>query len=72
MKAGYAYKCGVAVDQWRNTTDDDWEIMMLARPGKVTFQGFRTIDGVSCTVWLRKGEIYAQTATTAKPPKGMR
>ncbi len=73
MKSGYAYQFrGGASATWRTSTNpDDWEIVVVGHK-RAKFVGFRTIDGVNCTVWEHKGEVFAQTAASAPPPKGMK
>ena len=76
MKAGYAYGF-TGKGSWRSASDESWEIQMVSKTRGATFAGFRTIDGVRCTVWgvPRKGvapQYYAQTEAAAPPPRGMR
>jgi transposase len=76
MMKGYAY-CLERGSNWRAAPDDDWETVVFTPKGKPKFEGFRTIDGVRCTVWKveRRGvapAYYAQSEASAPAPKGIR
>lgn len=70
LATGYAFKC--AADEWRKAKPDDWEIVTTDAAPRAKFLGFRVIDDTRCTVWETRGGVFAQTESTAKPPKGMR
>lgn len=71
--SGYAYTFQGKPADWRASSDEDWEIEAHSAAPRAKFLGLRTIDGVTCTVWQKSpAVILAQTATTAKPPKGLR
>lgn len=77
MKSGYAYKLSGDPKTWRTALDDAWETEMVSTVRGAKFLGFRTIDGVRCTVWsvARKGVgpcAYAQTESHTPAPRGLR
>lgn len=71
MVKGYAYQLTGDHSDWRSCADDRWTVVMCSAYHS-KFLGFRAIDGVRCTVWQTKRDIFAQTAVAAPPPKGLR
>lgn len=67
---GYAYRCE-SPDNWRACSDEHWRTEVVKSMPKAHFVGYRTIDGVRCTVWDYQRMVYAQSATYAKAPKGV-
>lgn len=59
MKDGYAFE--YMGRNWKNSSDEDWEIVMYTITGEEKFIGTRWIDGSKVKVFSSGEGYYAQT-----------
>lgn len=65
--SGYAFELPAGSGAWRQSHNDDWEIVVFTPKGRETLVGTRRIDGSACHVWLLPdGSHVAQMVTMTR------